>query len=105
MYAPAASQSRTAPTPKKQRGRFAAMKLCCLLGLLDANSLLAATVVWTGTDATNFVNTNWCDANNWSGGLPAKANSVYFFDRGAAGSSGAINNIVDTNSPILFLQY
>ena len=81
------------------------MKLCCLLGLLDANSLLAATVVWTGTDATNFVNTNWSDANNWSGGLPAKANSVYFFDRGAAGSSGAINNIVDTNSPILFLQY
>jgi autotransporter-associated beta strand protein len=66
---------------------------------------MCATVVWTGADATNHVNTNWSDGSNWSGGIPASGNSIYFFDQGAGGSQGVVDNIVDGNTTILFLEY
>lgn len=75
-----------------------------LLGLVAANPAIAATVVWSGADAGNG-NTNWSDANNWSGGTPGPAISIYFFDPGSNASPGTVNNIVDGNTTILFLQY
>ena len=48
--------------------------------------LIAQTVVWNGNDATNNVNTNWSDANNWTGGTPGPATNICFFDPGANGA-------------------
>src|SRR5580693_10287466 len=73
--------------------------------LVAAKSLLAQTVVWSGHDATNTANTNWSDANNWTGGTPGAAANIYFFDAGANASQGAVDNIVDGNTTILSLQY
>ena len=38
--------------------------------MLVCGSLLAQTVVWSGNDAKANGNTNWSDANNWTGGTP-----------------------------------
>lgn len=86
--------------------RLAAVMLVSgyFLGWIAASPAIAATVVWSGADAVNG-NTNWSDANNWSGGTPGPANSIYFFDPGSNASPGTVNNIVDGNTMILFLQY
>jgi autotransporter-associated beta strand protein len=74
-------------------------------GLLVVTPLAAQTVVWSGFDATNNINTNWSDVNNWSGGTPGPATNIYFFDAGANGIQGIVNNLVDANTRILSLQY
>ena len=66
---------------------------------------MAQTVVWSGVDAANSVNTNWSDANNWTGGTPGRGTNVCFFDPGAQGAQGVVNNIVNGNTTILSLQY
>jgi autotransporter-associated beta strand protein len=73
--------------------------------LLVPSPLLAQTTVWSGVDAASHVNTNWSDANNWTGGLPGRGTNVYFFDPGAGGTQGVANNVVDGNQTILSLQY
>ncbi|HLX70504.1 MAG TPA: autotransporter-associated beta strand repeat-containing protein [Verrucomicrobiae bacterium] len=103
MCTPTASRFRPELISKDSHKLLFISQIC--LATLMTPSLLAATVVWTGADATSNVNTNWSDANNWSGGTPAAANSIYFFDQGATASHGVINNIVATNTTILFLQY
>jgi autotransporter-associated beta strand protein len=80
-----------------------------LAGLLAGLSITpfatAATVIWSGYDATNNVNTNWSDSLNWSGVTPAAANSVFFYDAGGVVTVSNINNIVDGTTTILSLQY
>ncbi len=78
------------------------MTACVLLAEMP---LTAQTAVWSGYHATNSVDTNWSDANNWTGGAPGPAASVCFFDAGANGSQCVVNNIVDGNTTILSLQY
>lgn len=73
--------------------------------LLACAPLMAQTVAWTGTDAASDVSTNWSDANNWSGGTPGPATNIYFFNQGASGAQGLVNNIVDSNTTIFSLQY
>ncbi len=75
----------------------------CLL--LAQTTLLSQTVVWNGHDATNNLNSNWSDANNWSGGVPGPATNIYFFDPGASIAKGVVKNIVDSNTTIFSLQY
>ncbi|HXB61194.1 MAG TPA: hypothetical protein VNU95_16595, partial [Candidatus Acidoferrales bacterium] len=73
--------------------------------LLVDKQLLAQTIVWSGTDATAGVNTNWSDVNNWTGGTPGSAANIYFFDAGANSAQGVLNNIISANTTILSLQY
>ena len=84
-------------------------RLCTLTVLLTGLSIpyfaTAATVYWSGVDALANVNTNWSDANNWSGGVPGAANSIIFDDAGAVGTVSNINNIVDVSTNILTLKY
>lgn len=105
MYTPAASLPGSNPVPENYRKHFFITVLWLLAGFSTANSLLGATIVWTGTDAIASVNTNWSDANNWSGGTPAAANNIEFFDQGTNASQGAVNNIVAADTTILSLQY
>jgi autotransporter-associated beta strand protein len=79
---------------------FLAVALC-----LPSVRLMAQNVIWSGVDAIANVNTNWSDANNWSGGTPGPATNIYFFDTGASGSRGVVNNIVDGNTTIFSLNY
>src|SRR5271155_647467 len=68
---------------------------CAALLALAGQSLQAQTAVWSGADATNNVNTNWSDASNWTGGAPGPAANIFFFNPGANGAQGVVNNIVD----------
>lgn len=72
---------------------------------LACKPLMAQTVIWSGTDALNNVNTNWSDSTNWTGGMPGKLTNVCFFDPGASGSQGVMDNIVNSNTTVLSLQY
>jgi autotransporter-associated beta strand protein len=82
------------------------MRWAVALGLWFAiQPMLAATVVWSGVDAMNNVNTNWSDANNWTGGTPGPAGSILFTNSGAVTTQGSINNIVDAGNTIMTLQY
>jgi autotransporter-associated beta strand protein len=72
---------------------------------LAGKPLPAQTIVWSGNDATNNVNTNWSDANNWTGGTPGPATNICFFNPGANGTQDVVNNIVAGNTTILSLQY
>lgn len=86
--------------------QFASKILALTIVMQLANRpLLSQTVVWSGVDAANTVNTNWSDANNWAGGIPGPATNIYFFDAGANGTPGVVNNIVDGRTLILSLQY
>ncbi len=52
------------------------------------------------------VNTNWSTAGNWSpNGPPVSSNDVDFFDLGAVGSAGAVDNYVDSSLTIGSLNY
>ena len=84
------------------RTRRFAVAIILLLAVKPAKT---APVVWSGVDASNNVNTNWSDANNWTGGTPGPANDTYFFETGANGIQKIVNNIVDGNTKILSLQY
>lgn len=66
---------------------------------------MAQTVIWTGADAIGNINTNWSDANNWTGGVPGAAASIYFFDFGASGVQGSVDNVVSASIAISSLQY
>ncbi|MEI7534939.1 MAG: autotransporter-associated beta strand repeat-containing protein, partial [Verrucomicrobiae bacterium] len=76
-----------------------------LTGLFLTQFAPAATVTWSGVDALATVNTNWSDANNWSGGTPTPTNSVLFGNLGAASAVSNINNIVDVSTNILSLTF
>src|SRR5271155_1122808 len=71
---------------------------CAALLALAGQSLQAQTAVWSGADATNNVNTNWSDASNWTGGAPGPAAKIFFFNPGANGAQGVVNNIVAGNT-------
>lgn len=73
--------------------------------LLANSSAISQTIVWNGYDATNSVNLNWSDTTNWTGGTPGPATNVEFFDPGANGSQGLVNNVVTNNTRILSLEY
>ena len=62
-------------------------------------------VIWSGADLAGSSNTNWSDANNWTGGRPGQGTNVCFFDAGIAGSRGLVDNIVDSNTTVLSLAY
>ena len=81
------------------------LPLLALTNLLTVKPLLAAAVIWSGVDATGNINTNWSDANNWSGGTPGATTSIQFFNAGAASAVNSVNNIVDTTTTVLTLQY
>ena len=76
-----------------------------LVGCLARQPLAAQTVTWSGQDAAANVSTNWSDANNWTGGTPGPAANVRFFDAGASGAKGEVDDICDGNTTILSLQY
>ena len=63
------------------------------------------TVVWSGNDAAVNGNTNWSDANNWSGGTPGPATNIFFFDAGASSTQGMVNNNVGSQATIFSLTY
>jgi autotransporter-associated beta strand protein len=65
----------------------------------------AQSVIWSGHDATNGLNFNWSDSTNWTGGTPGSATNIYFFDPGANNSQGVVDNIVNSNTTILSLDY
>jgi len=73
--------------------------------LLAVQPTIAQTIVWTGLDAISQVNTNWSDANNWTGGTPGSNALVHFYDSGTNGAPGVPNNIVNTNTTIGSLHY
>lgn len=73
--------------------------------LTAGRAVTAQTVVWSGVDAINNINTNWSDANNWSGGVPATQTSVCFYNGGASGTPGVVNNVVGSRATILSLKY
>jgi autotransporter-associated beta strand protein len=74
-------------------------------GFLTVSPLIGQTVIWSGVDATNNVNTDWSDPNNWSGGTPGASENVCFFNAGADATQGVIDNIVDVNTAILSLEF
>ena len=76
-----------------------------LASLLAVSPLMAATLSWSGSDATANLNTNWSDANNWSGGSPNSTVSILFTNAGAVTNVSTIDNIVDVNTTILALQF
>lgn len=58
--------------------------------------LFAATILWSGANSAS--DTNWSDNLNWAGNVtPGSGDDVKFFDPGAAGAIGTINNIVDNS--------
>ncbi len=63
------------------------------------------TVIWTGADATNHVNTNWSDSANWTGGTPGAAANISFTETAASPAQGTVDNIVGTSATILSLEY
>lgn len=73
--------------------------------LLPIRPAIAQTVAWSGVDAISQVNSNWSDANNWSGGTPRSNALIYFFDAGTNGARGVANNIVSSNTTIFSLEY
>ena len=72
-----------------------------LVGLFVAQSLSAATVIWSGAGG---LNENW-SGPNWTGGTPGPTNDIRFFDPAALSPAGAVNNIVDANLTVASLQY
>ena len=85
---------------------FSSKILVLAIGIMMADkSLMAQTVVWSGHDATNNVNTNWSDVANWTGGIPETTANIFFWDSGANGTQRIVNNIVDANTTILSLQF
>lgn len=73
--------------------------------LLTNATAIAQTVIWNGHDATNGVNLNWSDSTNWTGGAPGPGTNIEFFDSGANGSQGVVNNTVGSNTTTLSLDY
>jgi autotransporter-associated beta strand protein len=73
--------------------------------LFTTGTALGQNVIWDGHDATNGLNFDWSDANNWSGGIPGPGTNIYFFDPGASSSQGVVNNVVDGNTTVLSLTY
>ncbi len=79
--------------------------LLLLAAFLPAR-LLAAPIVWSG--ANSATDTNWSDNLNWVGSIaPASGDDVKFYDTGAAGAVGTIDNIVDASfgGTVASLQY
>jgi autotransporter-associated beta strand protein len=69
---------------------------------VNVGSVFVPQKVWTpaGTD------TNWSTAANWTQpGAPVSSNDVMFFDSGAAGSAGVVDNVVDLTQTIGSLTY
>ena len=59
-------------------------------------------MVWNPAGA----NTNWSFAGNWSPtGPPGASNDVFFYDTGAAGAAGTVDNTIDSNFTIGSLTY
>jgi fibronectin-binding autotransporter adhesin len=60
---------------------------------------------WTGADIATH-NTNWSDGHNWtSGAEPTSSEPAFFVTLGSVGSASTINNIVDSSTSILGLEY
>jgi len=80
-------------------GGLAVLAGCCLI-----TAASAATIIYSGASGTD---TNWSNAGNWFGSLPAGADDVKFFDFGTNGVAGTANNLVDGAfvGPINSLQY
>ena len=72
-----------------------------ITALFSHAAAIAQNVVWSG----NGANLNWSNATNWTGGTPGTATNIYFFDTGANGSQGVVNNIVGSNTTIFTLTY
>src|SRR5580692_4186920 len=75
------------------------------MAFLANSTACAQTAIWSGHDATNGLNFNWSDSTNWTGGTPGPATNIYFFDPGANSSQGVVDNIVNSNTTILSLNY
>ena len=58
--------------------------------------------IWNGDGVAN---TNWSSSLNWLGGIPGSATNIFFYDLGAVSIAGSINNVVDTTTTVLSLQY
>src|ERR1700722_3955598 len=81
-------------------------KLSIVLSISAIAHLANAQSTWTGADLVNN-NTNWSDANNWSGGAPSSGAGI--FHDGAfpitTNTIGAVNNIVQSSTAITSLTY
>ena len=69
--------------------------------LVGATSLHTPAVIWSGAAGAD---TNWSNSLNWTGGAPA-GNDVLFYDPGAVSAISNLNNVVDSSTTILSLQY
>jgi len=78
---------------------------CVVVALLTVKPLTAQTVIWSGADATNNINSNWTDVNNWSGGLPTPVSNVAFNNLGANTVKGTVNNVVSASTTVATLLY
>ena len=77
-----------------------------LLAAFLPGRLLAAPIVWSGANVAT--DTNWSDNLNWVGNVaPGSGDDVKFYDTGAAGTVGVIDNIVDGSfgGTVASLQY
>jgi autotransporter-associated beta strand protein len=66
-----------------------------------ASGAVGPGMVWNGSSSTS-----WSTGSNWTpAGPPVSTNDVYFYDAGAAGSAGTVDNIVGGNTTIGSLTY
>src|SRR6185437_7953882 len=69
---------------------------------LSVASLLPAGL-WTGASGQDII---WSDGQNWGNGAsPGASDNVKFFDIGATNAAGVVNNIVDSDTTIVSLQF
>ena len=69
---------------------------------LNVGAVFVPQKIWSPAGA----NTNWSTAGNWTAsGVPVSSNDVYFFDLGAVGTAGTVDNVVDINFTIGSLTY
>jgi len=94
---------KTSHLVKTHVSSFTLLAAAILLTALRS-SLLAASV-WSGTDASNSVSTNWSDAGNWNGGVPTTTSAVLFTNNGTVATLGQVDNIVDGVDIVATLQY
>jgi autotransporter-associated beta strand protein len=69
---------------------------------LNVGTVFVPLKTWTPAG----VNTNWSTGGNWTAtGVPTPSNDVLFVDLGAAGSTGQVDNVVDSTQTIGSLTY
>lgn len=62
--------------------------------------------IWSGSDFTNAVSTNWSSAGNWIGGVvPGPTDAVVFKDISGVGNNTTTNVVVGANATVASLRF